>query len=291
MEVPVIVNVTSGHGRYREALPAVRRELSPFSLSIFTTSSPGEATQVMERIAGEGHQTVVVVGGDGTVNSLLESAIAFDVCLVPFQAGTGSDLVRSFHWRAGRSVAEMIRDEEFRRIDVCEARYLEGTRLFVNIMEVGFGARVVSRVNRSGGGHGRLPPFEIAVLGGELPGLRAYELDLLYGEQVAHYRAIEVILANGRYFGGGGMLSAPYADLTDGLVDVHVIGGEMGGRISLLARFRHLVDGSYVRMPGIASMRAERIEIKGKAPTEVDGENSLEAPVTVAVRRQALRVI
>ncbi|GGM76185.1 lipid kinase [Thermogymnomonas acidicola] len=286
VEVPVIVNVTSGHGRYREALPAVRRELSPFSLSIFTTSSPGEATQVMERIAGEGHQTVVVVGGDGTVNSLLESAIAFDVCLVPFQAGTGSDLVRSFHWRAGRSVAEMIRDEEFRRIDVCEARYLEGTRLFVNIMEVGFGARVVSRVNRSGGGHGRLP-FEIAVLG-ELPGLRAYELDLLYGEQVAHYRAIEVILANGRYFGGG-MLSAPYADLTDGLVDVHVI-GEMG-RISLLARFRHLVDGSYVRMPGIASMRAERIEIKGKAPTEVDGENSLEAPVTVAVRRQALRVI
>jgi diacylglycerol kinase family enzyme len=88
-------------------------------------------------------------------------------------------------------------------------------------------------------------------------------------------RAATVVVANSGCYGSG-MRIAPDASVTDGVLDVVVIGA--AGRLDLIRSLPKVYDGSHVRLPDVQVHRARHIEISVTAdaaagvPVGADGE-------------------
>ena len=96
--------------------------------------------------------------------------------------------------------------------------------------------------------------------------------------------------ANSKAFGGG-MLLAPNASLTDGLLDVVTI--EDMSRLRFLALTPTVFNGRHVRQRGVDVARAEEVHIEATRPFTLyaDGEPLGELPVTIRTLPGAVRTI
>ena len=113
-----------------------------------------------------------------------------------------------------------------RTIDAGRIDFADGShRLFVNVADCGLGGEVATRINRSP--EKRAAPLGTAVFLGvsvrELISFHNRDVLLTIDGQTSRQRVQQVVIANGRCFGGG-MAIAPDADPADGLLDVVVVG-------------------------------------------------------------------
>ena len=286
MKIFAIVNPIAGGGYAGEIYRSVLKEFEKFDLEFHLTSGPGNATELAKAALENGFTHLVCIGGDGTLNEIVQSIAKSPIILVPISAGTGSDFVKSTNIRDIPSVVEAMNNNTSRSIDLGKVTRNGETRYFLNILEVGFGAQVMKRVNSRRKSHdGR--SFTSAVLA-TIPSYRPYEISITHENGSESMKVAEIIIANGRYFGGG-MLAAPNADLDDGLLDVHIVKG--AGKLQLLTKLRKLKDGRHINDPVVSSMRSSSLKLKGKAPVEIDGEDFGELPIEVGVENNAIRLI
>lgn len=286
MRVFAVVNPIAGGGYAGEIYRSVLKEFEKFELEFHLTSGPGNATELARNAIDNGFTHILCVGGDGTLNEIVQAIAKSPIILVPISAGTGSDFVKSTKLRDIPSVLEAMNNNTSRSIDLGKITRNGEARYFLNILEVGFGAQVMKRVNSRKKSHdGR--SFTSAVIA-SVPSYKPYEVRIIHENGSDAMKVAEIIIANGRYFGGG-MLAAPNAELDDGSLDVHIVKG--AGKIQLLTKLRKLKDGSHVNDPVVSSMRSSRLKIEGDAPIEIDGENFGELPIEVEVEKNAIRLI
>src|SRR5204863_4776212 len=88
----------------------------------------------------------------------------------------------------------------------------------------------------------------------------------------------------------GGMRVAAGASLTDGQLDVCVVGGMSRG--AFLRAFPKVFRGTHVRHPKVTMLRGERVEISADRPFDVyaDGERSVPLPAVFEVLPGSLNV-
>ncbi|UCD07991.1 MAG: acylglycerol kinase family protein, partial [Dehalococcoidales bacterium] len=97
----VIVNPTAGAHRTYKKWPQLNRLLDHVGLSYDHqyTEGPGHAIEIARDAASDGYRYLVAVGGDGTVNEvingILNTGSAGDVSFGVVSTGTGSDFARS----------------------------------------------------------------------------------------------------------------------------------------------------------------------------------------------------
>lgn len=286
MRIFAIVNPIAGGGYAGEIYRSVLKQFEGFDLEFQLTTGPGNATELAKNALENGFTHLVCVGGDGTLNEIVQAIAGSEIILVPISAGTGSDFVKSTEFRDLPAVVEAIRKGTSRTIDLGRIARNGETRYFLNILEVGFGAQVMRRVNSRKKVHDG-SSFTSAVLA-SVPSYRPYPVSITHENGTESISVAEMIIANGKYFGGG-MLAAPSAELSDGFLDVHIVHG--AGRIQLLAKLRKLRDGSHVNDKVVTSMRTSAMKIEGEAPIEIDGENFGNLPIEVGVERDAIRLI
>ena len=286
MKIFAVVNPIAGGGYAEEIYRSVLKQFEKFELEFHLTSGPGNATDLAKDAVKNGFTHLVCIGGDGTLNEIVQALAKSPVILVPVSAGTGSDFVKSTSLRDITSVVEAMEKGTSRNIDLGKITRNGETRYFLNILEVGFGAQVMKRVNSRKKNHdGR--SFTSAVLV-SVPSYRPYEVNISYENGTESMKVAEIIIANGKYFGGG-MLAAPNAELDDGRLDVHIVKGT--GKIQLLTKLRKLRDGTHISDPVVSSLRTSSLKIFGDAPIEIDGENYGELPIEVGVEKDAIRLI
>ena len=108
----------------------------------------------------EGYSKIIVVGGDGTMNEVINGVFAqkrihtTEVMLGMISVGTGNDWARTFNIPSDYEGAiRTIKEQKTFIQDAGLVSYLkngkEWKRYFINIAGMGFGARVVERANRS----------------------------------------------------------------------------------------------------------------------------------------------
>jgi diacylglycerol kinase family enzyme len=99
----------------------------------------------------------------------------------------------------------------------------------------------------------------------------------------------DVIVANGRWHGGG-MQLAPTADYEDGLFDVVLIGDV--SKLDFVTTSPKLYSGRYLEHPKVELLRASAVEVTADEPLpiEVDGEPIGTIPARFEVVPKALRV-
>lgn len=298
----VVVNPMSAGGRTGRQWPLIREALvhAGVDYDYRLTGRAGEATALTRAALRDGAERVVVVGGDGTLNEVLNGffdeagePLAPRAALGMVPSGTGGDFRRSvgipLHVAAA---AALIARGDRRRVDVGRIDYAGDGRVrhFVNIADCGIGGEVAARVNRSGKAAGGKATFLYHSLAALVRfGGRRLRVDV--DGVVRERRLANVVVANGRYFGGS-MLIAPDADVGDGLFDVVLVDQIAWPRA--LTGMRHLYDGSHVGRPGIEVLRGRRVVVTPleDAPVlfDVEGEQVGAAPATLTCLAGALEI-
>ena len=302
-EVAVVVNPIAGHGRTRRLWPAVAKAMEERGLAFDAsyTAGPRDASRLAAEAARAGYRMIVSVGGDGTLNEVVNGFLGVDASARPearvgvVSCGTGCDLVRTLGIPRGVAGVAALAAGHSRLIDVGQAAFHlpdggGGLRYFVNAADLGLGADVAERVNRGskrlGGFLSFLAAAAISIAKAEFKPVE-YVLD---DEPAVAVRAGLVFVANGRY-AAGGMHFAPQAELDDGLLDV-VILREIPRPELLFSLFPRVYRAAHIGHPQVLYRKAARVVVSSPEPMllEVDGELPGNAPVEFTIRRRALRI-
>jgi diacylglycerol kinase (ATP) len=150
----VIVNPSAGAGKTARKWPQILNCLKNIGLSFEhdMTESTGHATELARSAADKGYEMVVSVGGDGTineiVNGLFDSGNIGNVTLGIISTGTGSDYIRSVGLPCQfREACQHLISPKKLLVDLGLVEYANNgrtvKRLFVNFAGLGFDAEIV----------------------------------------------------------------------------------------------------------------------------------------------------
>jgi diacylglycerol kinase family enzyme len=146
----------------------------PSGVEVLYTKWPGHAIDLARSAVRAGKRTIVAVGGDGTINKVVnglfdaDGAIPPDTTLAIIPSGTGSDFQRSLRIPSDpMKAAEHLRSGTRRPIDIMRVRYttMDGqpaVRYGVNVTSFGLGGAVASLANRTSKALGGKASFLIA---------------------------------------------------------------------------------------------------------------------------------
>ncbi len=298
----VIVNPAARNGAVGRRWETLASQLSALGIDAETahTQRPGHASELVRDGLRDGPRLVVAVGGDGTVNEVVNGffdggrpiAPESELAVVPI--GTGRDGVRTYgiSGKPERAIA-LLADGATRTIDLGRATYTahaggEESRIFLNIASCGLSGAVAERANRTSKRLGGTPAFLWATIA-TFAGWKNVPFRITIDGEQRELVANNTIVANGRYFGGG-MHIAPDARTDDGLLDAIVFGDV--GRVDLALNMHRLYRGTILRHPK-ASHRLARsvlVEPERALPIEIDGEQPGVTPVRFEVLPAALRL-
>jgi diacylglycerol kinase (ATP) len=300
----VIVNPASGNGKARKRWPEMATALMNHGLEhqVTFTSGPNDATGIARRLALGGAKTIVAVGGDGTVNEIVNGLLKDgkpvnpDTRLLVLPSGTGKDLGRTLGTGQIEAAIDALVADTTVCMDVGSISYTdtdgaEVSRYFANVADLGLGATVAERISRSSKRLGGLLTYLVAAVKSIVtytPGTITVEIG---EDQIFNGAANMVVLANGQYFAGG-MHVAPTATICDGLLEMYIL-ADVGRRTLLTSLLPRVYRGRHVGRPGVFHVRTGAVTIRcdGNMLLEMDGEQVGRAPVTVDVVPQALPVI
>lgn len=286
-----IVNPHSANGRTAHLWPQVlsilreKMESVDFALTRGTMHAAELAAQALRR----GHDLIVAVGGDGTLNEALNGffqqgkPLRSEAALSYLPSGTGADFARTMglFGLTIRELVERFRNGSVRLLDCGQVHFRgldpsraddETRRLFINESSLGFSANTVNAVNRASKRFGGKFSFFIGVLR-TLNVLRNPVLQVAVdGMQVYEGPTLLVAVANGRYFGGS-MMIAPQAQVDDGLFDIVVISAMT--RLGVLRKIGKIYKGEHLGEPEVKVFRGREAHISSigeEVLLEMDGE-------------------
>jgi diacylglycerol kinase (ATP) len=295
----VIANPRAGQGKVGRRLADIERTLAEEGLAyrIVRTTGPGHATEAARSALAGGERYLVAVGGDGTVNEVLNGMlendvpVAADAVLGVVAAGSGCDFVRSLSLPGGAvGASRRLAGDAVRKLDVGKITFTsrsgEETRYFANIAEAGLGAAVVDRTGRLPGFLGAAKYFCGFWL--TLPRFRPAVVRVRADDREFEWRAHNVVVANCEYFGGG-MHISPKSRLDDGLLDALVMVGPKSDAFTMLPK---VYKSTHLPHPGIAELavRSLRLEADPALRIEADGEMLGTTPATFEIVPGAIRV-
>lgn len=309
MKTLAVINPRSAGGKTGRDAQEIARKLADVTgpLTVSLTHGPMDAARITSHALLDGYERIVAVGGDGTINEVVNGffhegeAINPEAEFALLNLGTGGDFRKTFGIEAGVDASlARIADGRVRHIDIGRLSFVtadgkSGTRHFANIASFGLSGDVVDRVNR-------------AVLMKRLSGRFVYSWASLAG--VLRYKAKPVRLkvdnvfdevitistcavCNGQFFGGG-MRIAPGASPDDGWFDVVVLGA--GPLRETMKSMNQIYTGEHINNPNVKVFRGKSIiatpvEATAGAPVliEADGEAPGRLPAHFEIQPKALK--
>ena len=272
--IRLIINPVAGRGYASRVEPDIRRILEGLGVAheIMHTTAPREATALAERAAAEGAPAVVAVGGDGTVNEVLNGLVRAHVnggpigTLGVIPAGSGNDFEYMIRSDGLEGACRRLARGRTRLIDVGR---IDG-QYFANGVGIGFDALVNVRSRR----HRRLrglPLYLLAVLEVTFLYYNAPNMTIDCDGKVTKASMMMISVTNGRRFGGG-FLVTPEAQVDDGLFDLCLC--RNAGRLRVLTLIPHFIRGTHPGQPEVTMARGRKVVITSSEglASHVDGE-------------------
>jgi YegS/Rv2252/BmrU family lipid kinase len=311
MKPLLIVNPKAGGGRtgslFAKMQDPIERSLGSFDVTF--TERGRHAVEIARDAALAGRETVIAVGGDGSIHEVVAGLMAAreqgakGTRLGIIGQGTGGDFRKTLgiEHRLDQYCAA-IAGGKTRSVDVGRFSYLDhneesSSSYFINILSIGMGGLVdqyVADASRALGG-------TVAYFAASLKGLIHSEIGVLNctihegatsRQEEIHSRMLAI--CNGRYFGSG-MFVAPMAELDDGMFEVVDMGA--ASRLNFAMGSSKIYTGAHLKSPETKHFRCDKITIelvnKGIAEKyllDVDGEPLGRLPLEVEVMPRALEV-
>jgi YegS/Rv2252/BmrU family lipid kinase len=287
------------------------------------TKGPGHATEIARSLTREVSGTdekempvkIVVLGGDGTLNEVINGIADFGNTLLGYiPIGSSNDFARDMPYpkKIDDLIDRIVEGNELRRLDLGRLTYnsmsretsrlhtdkISVTRMFDVSAGIGFDAAVCEQALSSGTknflnriGLGKLTYGSIALR--QLLWAEKVPCDIsIDGMEPIHLKKFIFIAAMIHHYEGGGFNFAPKADLTDGKFDI-VYAGNMPA-VRMLFALPMSFFGNYYWIKGIGHHVAQKITIRTDKPLWVhtDGEVSVKSDhITLECLKEKLRLM
>lgn len=272
----------SGNGRRIWQIAEEILEQEDVEYRVFFTSCRFHAGKLAAEITGRKERVVLVaVGGDGTVNEVLNGIQDFSkVTFGYIPTGSSNDFARTLGLPTDtvQAVKNILHPSYFRRIDLGRAYLGEQQKYFAVSCGCGFDAAVCHEAvsSRMKGLLNRLHLGKLTYIGTALKQLLALrpspvKLVLDDGRSMVFRRTYFAAVMN-CCFEGGGLKFCPDADTEDGFLDICVVEGLNKAVIALM--FPTAFYGLHRFFPGIHLFRVRSAEIYAsrRLPFHTDGE-------------------
>ncbi len=307
----VVVNPRSANGttarHFDTIAQAVRGSVGECAHAF--TERAMHATDLTREALRAGHDLIIAVGGDGTINEVVNGffepsvpgdaprPVSGSAALAILPRGTGGDLRRTIGLDGdlaanAKRLAGARAPVDIGRVEYTAENGARASRYFINVGEVGVGAKVVEIANRSSKRLGGKMTFMMASLRA-LAGWRDLRVRVSFDGAPAEELSVTTLaIANGRYFGGG-MMVAPEARLDDGQFHVTIWSGY--GFTDFVLKSGSMYDGSHVNLKGTRTRTARTVHVESaesaETGVEVDGERIGTLPATFTIVPGALHLV
>jgi diacylglycerol kinase (ATP) len=282
----LIVNPTSGsYSQGRLDLIMAALLASGLDPVLLPTASSQDATLFASEICAENPDPLILVaGGDGTINGVLNGLPPGVATLAVIPFGTSNVLARELNIRSVDDAIRRIVRGTTRSMTVGEIRCGGRKGLFLLMAGVGVDGAVVKGV--------RLGEKRVLGKGAYLlSALRVlFDWDQSEVRVAAGGRSVSchsVIVCNSARYGGNFLL-APQADISSPTFEVVCI---KGGPLGYLKRFLFLACGRFAAGGPVEIFAASELEVAGEKAVQVDGDFFGCAPLSVRALPHFLRLI
>jgi diacylglycerol kinase (ATP) len=307
-ETLFIINPTSARGTTLKRWQAVRKEFLTAGIRFAErqTTHASDAKGITTDAIKTGTKRIIAVGGDGTLNEVLNGyldaggmAIDKEAAIGLLPSGTGSDFRRSIGLLKKADAIRAIIESQTRLIDAMKVEFENQhgekiSRHSMNVVSFGLGGEVTTYVNNW---RATLPNW----VGGKVRFVAAAVLALKQFKNknvrvtIDHKPALAIqsnliVLGNGR-FAGGGMMLAPQAELDDGLLDVILT--SCATRFDVIGELPRIYVGGLLKNPKVSLFKASSVVIDSdeKLAIDIDGETVGFTPARVNILPLAVRLI
>lgn len=302
----VIVNPNSGSKKGAKDWDHIARLLTSENITFdnIFTEHKNHAIYLSREAVINGYRKIIVVGGDGTMNEVINGIFSqdevpsMDIKIGMIPVGTGNDWGRMYGIPNNyKKAVGILKNGSLYTQDAGKITYhLKGEkhkRFFVNMAGVGYDAFVAYKTNKmKEKGRG---------------GVLAYLINLITG--LVQYRFKHMILRidaqevfNGKVFSaaigickfnGGGMLQLPFAIPNNGKFDITLI--KKASKFKVISNIKNLYDGSFVKIPEVETFEGKKVSIESKPKhsmyLEADGESLGHTPLDFEIIPKSISLI
>ena len=303
----VIVNLHAGSKRCERDWPEIKKLLldAGFDMHIVFTKYQNHALQLTkELIETKGFRKLIVIGGDGTLNEVVNSVFkqnrfrTMEIQIGLITVGTGNDWGRMYEIpESYKEQVKILKEERFILQDIGVVKYRhasdEDNRYFANIAGMGYDALVAKKTNlMKQKGKGGAFVYLLNLLSG-LFQYKNVQLDIeADGKNVFSGKVFTMSIGICKY-NGAGMMQLPFAVPDDGLFDVTLI--KKTTKMRVVKNIKNLYDGSFINMPEVETFTGKKFTIistpSNKLYLETDGESLGHSPLDFEVIPRAAKMI
>lgn len=268
-----IVNPAAGRKKDHQDRVRAALDASGVGAELQVSDSEAHVADLVEEGVANGYRRFLAVGGDGTVNLVVNAMLRSDweepPLLGVLPAGSGCDLIRSFGISQDlEEAATHLSGSETAPLDAVHMSGPWGERYFVNSAGSGLTGGVVEEVEKMPRGWGATR-YQLGIWPAlvKLPHAR---VEVVCGDDRFDGDALMLIMSNANFLGGG-MKMAPHADPADGKLNMQIFHGPKRLALTLKPMVQR---GKHLDHPNVALLSGEKFSIKAEPdwPIEADGE-------------------
>jgi diacylglycerol kinase (ATP) len=278
MNVQFIINSVLKNGKNGHTERFIRRKFAAGRFEISYTEYPGHATSIARKAVHNNFDTIVAIGGDGTVNEVLNGMVGSDAALGIIPTGTANDLA-SYFCLPGKM--EALCDVILRRYVHLTDLIRVNNRYYITAGGVGFPGTVAGIANaiKSRSKPGKLLAallshklYILAVLWAILGSDYHNRIRVSRYGKMVYCDALSLMIQN-QPFLGNNFLMAPGAVNDDGMFDVCLI-ANAHSRLYIFSILLKVLTGRHLHSPRVMMWRTDALSIEASHPLPFlhDGE-------------------
>ncbi len=290
-QIVVVANPTAGDGKAGRLIGRVAKILSEIGVDheIRVSGSAAEMEQLARDAGEQGAAIVAVLGGDGSVNLVVNGLFGSGSALAVLPAGTGDDFAKGIGAGKLDAATRLLADPKTVDVDLIEVAAGAEIRRYINVAGTGFDSaveEVASAMRRRLGARGHYALATIKTLSRFVPAGFHLEID---GRSL-DVDAMLVVVGNSFAYGGG-MRVLPQASVVDGELDVCVVSAMSKG--AFLRAFPKVYVGKHATHPKVTMLKGRELKIEANRKMLVfaDGERVGSLPAVFKVLPKALSVV
>jgi len=278
----IIVNPCSGKRIYQRGIKLLQKALQACNQTseLQFTQQEGHAVELAQQAVNRGYKHLVVIGGDGTLNEVINGIFTSDcaspeeIVIAAIPSGTGNDWIRQWNITRKTNLTDYFRSGKRILIDVGVIMEKEDTttrrRYFLNAAGLGLDGDVVYRADRLRTWVGAQSWTYIVAVFLSVFKLRYKQLCIETENEQINGDVLTVCIGNGCYTGGG-LMQTPKANPCDGVFDIMLV-----QRIRLRdipSLLNALLKRKFDLHPAVKTFRSNAVSVSSSQPVrcETDG--------------------
>lgn len=310
MKIAFIIN--GNIRKVNRVVSEIEQVFSHMSVYVMLSKFAGHIDSLTKDSLEKGFDTIVFVGGDGSLNEGINAIINYyktgnndynweaiaKINIAVYPAGSGNDFIKTIYKEIDiNKLKNILEKKQSVLVDIGQVNYKDknkqdSIRHFINITDVGMGGNTVQKKEKVpkwlGADISYFWSITTTVASYQPVQVRAFNENHSWEGKIINY-----VVANGKFFGNG-LCIAPDANITDGEFSIVIIGD-----ISLTDYFRNLGDvkkGKKILHEKVKYISAKEINIE--SPTnndeltiDMDGEFIGYAPMKLTCLNHKLRFL